>query len=594
MSGLRLAQFNFRVLAGWLCLASVPALHGANYEVAQRHPHADDSGPGTPEQPWKSLRSAAEHVTAGDRVLIRDGEYRELVVVKASGRSDAPIRFEAAPGAQVVVTGADRLKGWSRVANGPPIYQIQWPHRFNTWSKNMTHPDDAYHRLIGRCEQVINEGYPLRQVLEFNQLAPGTFYADTEHQTLFAWDTGGRDLNTILTEASTRQELLRVTGEYVEWRGVIFRYAANAAQRGAVALAGSHDKLENCVLEGMNSSGAAFTAPGQVVRGCVFRDNGQLGFGANGANDLLLSGCLVENNNVKGFDRGWEAGGDKLVLCRGAVLERSRFVHNRGNGIWFDIGNENCTVRQCLIADNEDSGIFDEISYGLRAQDNVIVGNGFAATRGAWGAQAGIVLSSSPESILERNLIVGNREGFDFREQNRTTPRIGDRREVPVWNHDEIIRHNVIAYNRDGQIWGWFDMTDERHWPAEAVREGASSKSAALAADLAAPYKADGSAGQPRGLQLKDLHLRFEENVYFASTGQGWFEWGVTWRRHRSYSSLEDFRSHLGLDSGSQVFDPEFADPSARDFRWKPEFMTRERQSYPQGSIPGALLGALP
>ena len=75
----------------------------------------------------------------------------------------------------------------------------------------------------------------------------------------------------------------------------------------------------------MNSSGATFSGEHQVVRRCVFRDNGQLGFGANGAHDLLFTECLVENNNTKGFDRGWEAGGDKLVLCRHAVLERSRF-----------------------------------------------------------------------------------------------------------------------------------------------------------------------------------------------------------------------------------------------------------------------------
>ena len=137
----------------------------------------------------------------------------------------------------------------------------------------------------------------------------------------------------------------------------------------------------------------------------------------------------MENNNTKGFDRGWEAGGDKLVLCRDAVLERSRFVRNRGNGIWFDIGNTNCTVRQCLIADNEDAGIFYEISFRLLAHDNVIVGNGFAATAGAWGAQAGISLSSSPGCVIERNLIAGNREGFNFREQTRSTPTIEDRAE---------------------------------------------------------------------------------------------------------------------------------------------------------------------
>jgi len=160
--------------------------------------------------------------------------------------------------------------------------------------------------------------------------------------------------------------------------------------------------MEDCIVESMNASGASFTGQDMTVRRCVFRDNGQLGFGASRAHRLLFTECLVENNNTKGFDRGWEAGGDKLALCRDAVLERSRFLRNRGNGIWFDIGNTNCIVRQCLIADNEDAGIFYEISFCLHAHDNVIVGNGFAVTPGAWGAQAGISLSSSPGCIIER------------------------------------------------------------------------------------------------------------------------------------------------------------------------------------------------
>ena len=177
--------------------------------------------------------------------------------------------------------------------------------------------------------------------------------------------------------------------------------------------------MEDCVVEAMNAEGATFTGEDAVVRRCMFRDNGQVGFGANRAHRLLFTECLVENNNTKGFDRGWEAGGDKLVLCRDAVLERSRFVRNRGSGIWFDIGNTNCTVRHCLIADNEDAGIFYEISFSLHAHDNVIIGNGFAATAGAWGAQARHLAFQQPGCVIERNVIAGNREGFNFREQTR-------------------------------------------------------------------------------------------------------------------------------------------------------------------------------
>jgi hypothetical protein len=456
----------------------------------------------------------------------------------------------------------------------------------------MTHPDDDYHRLLGRCEQVAIDGYLLRQVLEAKHSAPGTFFVDISNQVLQVWDSGSRDLNRVWVEASVRQEVLRVDGDYVQLRGLHFRFAANMAQHGAVVLGGRHDTLEDCTIEGMNASGATFSGEQHVVRRCVFRDNGQLGFGANGAHDLLFTQSLVENNNTKGFDRGWEAGGDKLVLCRNAVLEQSRFLRNRANGIWFDIGNEHCVVRQCLIADNEDCGIFYEISLGLQAHDNVIVGNGFAATAGAWGAQAGISISSSPECVIERNLILGNREGFNFREQTRTTTRIGQQGETPIWNHDEAVRRNIIALNRDAQVWGWFDMQDGRHWPAKAMEHQADqARDTTKPGDIAGAYTAKDRAGYPQGLTLEKLRLSFGENFYFAEPRQGWFEWGVSWGQHKSYPKLSDFQADLGIDLGSVVFDPGFANLSALDCRLSAKAMAALRLSYPQGPVPGVILG---
>jgi hypothetical protein len=266
-----------------------------------------------------------------------------------------------------------------------------------------------------------------------------------------------------------RSTLWESKGDYVHLRGVRFRYAANQAQQAAAQFQGRHNVVEDCVFERMNSIGASFIGTDQVARRCTFQDNGQMGWGAARAHNLLISQCLTRNNNTKNFSRGWEAGGDKIVLSRNVVIEKSRFLENRGIGIWFDIGNENCVVRNCLVADNEEGGIFYEISYGLRAHDNVLVGNGFGAGGGAWGVACGIALSSSPGCVIERNLFVGNKEGFNFREQGRTTPRINappGAPEVAVWNHDQIIRNNVFAFNRDAQVWGWFDIADERHWPA--------------------------------------------------------------------------------------------------------------------------------
>ena len=564
------------------------SLEAATYEVAQNHPKANDGGPGTTEMPWKTLAQAARKAGPGDRVLIRDGTYRESVLLKTSGAEGNPVRFEAAAGAHVVLTGADLLTGWKKAEPEWPIYSITWPHRFITWSRHMTHPDDEYHRVIGRCEQVIIDNSLLRQVLERAQLAPGTFFVNVSNQVLEVWDAGSRDLSKLPVEASVRQEILRVEASHVQVRGLVFRFAANMAQHGAVVLAGTHNLLEDCAIEQMNASGATFSGPQHVVRRCVFRDNGQLGFGANGAHELLFTECLVENNNIKGFDRGWEAGGDKLVLSRDAILERSRFIRNRGNGIWFDIGNEHCTVRQCLIADNEDAGIFYEISFGLQAHDNVIAGNGFAATQGAWGAQAGISLSSSPDCVIERNLMVGNREGFNFREQSRTTPRIGARQEVPVWNHDQLIRNNIIAFNRDAQVWGWFDVKDNRHWPAE-VKSNQSTSGGSPLGGRALPEKQTAGPDLSRG--LAGLNLQFENNVYYAGPGQGAWAWGVPWGRHRKYVALDPFSDELGIDRGSFLVEPRFSNILARDFRLSSEQLRQLKSNYPRGDVPGVLLG---
>ncbi|MDQ3812601.1 MAG: right-handed parallel beta-helix repeat-containing protein, partial [Armatimonadota bacterium] len=255
------------------------------------------------------------------------------------------------------------------------------------------------------------------------------------------------------------------------------------------------------------------------------------------------------------------------------------------------------TVRHCLIADNEEAGIFYEISYGLYAQDNVIIGNGFGAGGGSWGAAAGIALSSSPDCIIERNLLIGNKEGFNFREQGRKTPRIGQPKGAPevwVWNHDQIIRHNVIAYNRDAQTWGWFDVADERHWPQAMQVTGGKGEGQDKrpAADIAAEYKEKESAGLA-GLSLEKLNITFANNLYARDEGQGLFNWGTSWRRHVYYDDLDAARRQLKLEEGSIIARFFFMDYLTRDFRVPPDSPALKIGAYPRGEVPGVQLGVL-
>ncbi len=579
-------------MGSWVGLALAGWLSGAGGQGRTWHVSPRELAGVPAEVQFRTISEAARRVEPGDTVVIHEGVYRETVVVEKDGTPEKPIRFAAAAGERVVVTGADLLDDLRK--EGPDLFSARWPHKFLGWTKNLAHPDDDYHRMIGRAEQVFVRGYPLLQVLSRERLTRGTFFVDHEGRRLYFSPRDDADplKDRAAVEASSRGLWWHSKGARVHLRGIRFRYAANAAQHGGAIFSGDCNVVEDCVFERANSSGAAFTGRKIIVRRCVFQDNGQLGFGANRAHDLLFTGGVVRNNNLKGFNRGWEAGGNKLCFCRGAVLEKSVFAENRGNGVWFDIGNEDCVVRNCLIADNEDAGIFYEISYGLKAHDNVIVGNGFAGTPGAWGASAAVVLSSSPGGVVERNLMVGNKEGFNFREQNRKTPLIDDRKERWIWNHSETIRNNVMALNRDAQTWGWFDIADGRHWPA-ALQDDKEKEQGRAEKDLAAGYQARDSAGAPTGLSLEKLKIVMENNLYFAAPWQGLFNWGVTWKRHKRYSALDEVRKELRLEAGSAAVDPGFADVASRDFRITAGSPAIKKACYPRGDVPGVVLGVI-
>lgn len=76
-------------------------------------PDGDDSASGEEPSPLRTIQHCADTAQPGDTCRILSGTYRETVTPPTSGTGTAPIRFEAAPGAQVTVDGTDAVSGWT-------------------------------------------------------------------------------------------------------------------------------------------------------------------------------------------------------------------------------------------------------------------------------------------------------------------------------------------------------------------------------------------------------------------------------------------------------------------------------------------------
>lgn len=95
-----------------------PVPQGGPYYVA---PTGDDSNPGTPEKPWRTIQKAADTLVAGETVYIRSGVYEERVLPQNSGSAGRPITYAAYPGETATIDGSsialpDDLAGLFEIA----------------------------------------------------------------------------------------------------------------------------------------------------------------------------------------------------------------------------------------------------------------------------------------------------------------------------------------------------------------------------------------------------------------------------------------------------------------------------------------------
>ena len=160
----------------------------ANYYVS---PSGDDLNPGTLTAPTKSINQAIQKAFAGDKIIVRDGIYREEVKFIRSGESGAPITLTNFDGETVIISGAEALTNWNNWQNS-----IYWT---NIDFQTLQVWEDTH--------------YFLRSVSSETQMEAGTFFYDAAQARLYVWCSDSRHPQQHLIEAGKRHVGINCTAD---------------------------------------------------------------------------------------------------------------------------------------------------------------------------------------------------------------------------------------------------------------------------------------------------------------------------------------------------------------------------------------------
>ena len=393
-----------------------PAFQGTTVYVSLS---GSDANAGTQSSPVRTIQrgvTLANQLVASNtnaRVLIAAGTYREAVDLGSQPNTNAVLVLEGA-GASTVLSGADDWStGWTQQADGS--YLRAWPYKWGMqavppswdyyWNSSgmISHPDKD---TLRRTEMVYVNGAPLAPKLSLTAMnGAGQFYVDETNGRLHMRLPAGASLPGALVDVSTRVQLLRIVGR----RNVTLRNFAVMRSRGAIQdmmvaiVSGS-----NITLDGIFVTHAAYTGiganhtTGLTIRNSTLNDNGVNSYSDYRNQNLTIEGSEVARNNWRGWaigHRGWDSV-FKLFNIRTALVRRTRFVDNFGNGFWVDADNTNVTVEKSLMSGNRGRGISLEANQGPIVISGSVICNNH---------DVGVSDAQSDRVTLRDNTVFGNR-----------------------------------------------------------------------------------------------------------------------------------------------------------------------------------------
>jgi len=382
----------------------------------------NDSNPGTPAAPLRSIQRAADLAQPGDVITVHEGVYRERIRPPCGGESDAKrITYQAAPGEKVEIKGSEVVKNWVKVQD--EVWKVTIANSlfggFNPYSdlirgdwfepKGREHHTGAVY-LNGEW---LAEAAKLDEVLKPAGAMPLWFGRVDKDQTTIWAQFGGVNPNEQLVEINVRRTVFypEKTGiNYLTVRGFIMRDAATpwapptAEQIGLIGTHWSRGwRIEDNVISHSVCSGISLgkygdefdntsrdTAEGYVktieralangwnksaighhlIRNNTISHCEQAGIvGSLGAAFSTVTGNTIHDIHVRQLFTGAEMAGVKFHAAIDVEISRNH-IYRTTRGLWLDWMAQGTRVTGNLFHENQSEDLFMEVDHGPFLVDN--------------------------------------------------------------------------------------------------------------------------------------------------------------------------------------------------------------------------------